>query len=184
MSATRGGNTDIASIADSPSTTTKPGRVLACVRCQQRKVKCDRKFPCSNCIRSRVQCEQTAPVLHRRKRRFPERELLDRIRRYEDLLSWNKIKFEPLHKGSNVGESPQSPHREESYDSQDRHQQIVKTDHSSPSTTASYNKRVYGVKYVLYSLLVHKTNCTRNFWHAMNKGVQFGLVLLNIVLSF
>jgi hypothetical protein len=27
---------------------------------------------------------------------FPERELLDRIRRYEDLLRLNKVKFDPL----------------------------------------------------------------------------------------
>jgi len=32
-----------------------------------------------------------------RKRRFPERELLERIRLYEGLLQQNDIKFEPLH---------------------------------------------------------------------------------------
>lgn len=137
----------MSSTVDSPSTTAKPQRVLACVRCQQRKVKCDRKYPCSNCIRSRVTCETPAPVLHRRKRRFPERELLDRIRSYEDLLSQNRIKFEPLHKVSNVGES-RSPHREESYGSEDKHSKTVKTDHSSPSTPASYTQQIYGARYV------------------------------------
>ena len=33
-----------------------------------------------------------------RRRRFPERELLERLRRYEDLLRQNNIKFEPLHR--------------------------------------------------------------------------------------
>lgn len=33
----------------------------------------------------------------RRKRRFPERELLDRVRKYESLLRRNKIDFDPLH---------------------------------------------------------------------------------------
>jgi hypothetical protein len=36
----------------------------------------------------------------KRKRRFPEQELLERIRKYEALLRQNSIKFEPLHKHS------------------------------------------------------------------------------------
>lgn len=184
MSTIRGKNTDIPSTVDSPSSTTKPQRVLACVRCQQRKVKCDRKYPCSNCIRSRTQCEQPVPVLHRRKRRFPERELLDRIRSYEGLLSQNRIKFEPLHREITDGKSPHSPHREGSYGLEDKHPQTVKTDHSSPSTTASYTQRIYGAKYVpSRRLRLHETDSIRNFWHAMNKGVWSCLILFNISLS-
>ncbi|CRG86132.1 Outward-rectifier potassium channel TOK1 [Talaromyces islandicus] len=123
---------DMSSTMDSPSATTKPQRVLAC-------------------------CEPAAPVLHRRKRRFPERELLDRIHSYEDLLSQNRIKFEPLHKDPTVGESTQSPHRKESYDSEDMHPETIKTDHSSHLTPASYTQRIYGAK---------------NFWHAMKKGFE------------
>ncbi|RJE21381.1 Transcription factor [Aspergillus sclerotialis] len=74
----------------------KPQRVLACALCQQRKVKCDRKYPCSNCIKSRVECIPTQ-ASRRRRRRFPERELLERLRKYEDLLRQNNIQFEPLH---------------------------------------------------------------------------------------
>jgi hypothetical protein len=29
----------------------KPTRILACVLCQHRKIKCDRSFPCANCIK-------------------------------------------------------------------------------------------------------------------------------------
>jgi hypothetical protein len=72
-------------------------RVLACVLCQQRKVKCDRKFPCLNCTKTGVQCVSAALVPRQRRRRFPERELLDRLRHYEDLLRRNNIPFEPLH---------------------------------------------------------------------------------------
>ena len=32
-----------------------------------------------------------------RRRRFPEKELLDRLRKYEELLKENDVKFEPLH---------------------------------------------------------------------------------------
>ncbi|RYO77469.1 hypothetical protein DL766_005863 [Monosporascus sp. MC13-8B] len=47
--------------------TVKPRRVLACVLCQERKIK------------------------------FPERELFERVRQYERLLRQNNIEFEALH---------------------------------------------------------------------------------------
>ncbi|KAL4737661.1 hypothetical protein BDV11DRAFT_216578 [Aspergillus similis] len=79
------------------SHTTKPIRVLSCVMCQQRKVRCDRTFPCTNCIKSKAQCIPAGLLPRRRKRRFPERELLDRLRQYETLLRQNDIEFDPLH---------------------------------------------------------------------------------------
>lgn len=65
----------------------KNQKVHPCVLCQQRKVKCDRNEPCSNCIKANVECIP-APVLQprKRKRRFPEAELLERLRRYEHHL--------------------------------------------------------------------------------------------------
>lgn len=71
-------------------------RVLSCVLCQQRKVKCDRNFPCANCKRSGAQCVSTVTPQPRR-RRFAERELLDRLRQYEDLLRRNHVDFKPMH---------------------------------------------------------------------------------------
>ncbi|KAK6502402.1 hypothetical protein TWF506_002983 [Arthrobotrys conoides] len=82
------------------STAVKPQRVLSCVLCQQRKVKCDRKFPCSHCRRTGAQCVPAGLVQRQRRRRFPERELLDRVRYYESLLRQHNIRFEPLHAGS------------------------------------------------------------------------------------
>ncbi len=80
---------------------TKSQRVLACVQCQQRKVKCDRKSPCANCVKSRTPCVSNATLPPRqRRRRFPERELLDRLRRYESLLRQNSIEFEPFQRES------------------------------------------------------------------------------------
>lgn len=79
------------------SASAKPPRVLSCLLCQQRKVKCDRKSPCQNCIKAGAQCVSTAPAQRQRRRRFPERELLDRISQYQDLLRKNNIDFEPLH---------------------------------------------------------------------------------------
>ncbi|THC87962.1 hypothetical protein EYZ11_012595 [Aspergillus tanneri] len=68
---------------------------MACILCQQRKVRCDREFPCVNCMRAGVQC--VPAVARPRRRRFPERELLERVRRYESLLREHHILFEPLH---------------------------------------------------------------------------------------
>ncbi|KAK4963871.1 hypothetical protein LTR28_004310 [Elasticomyces elasticus] len=79
------------------SANSKPQRLLACVLCQQRKVKCDHNYPCATCVRARVQCVQATQASRRRKRRFPERELLARLRQYEDLLSQHNVKIEPLH---------------------------------------------------------------------------------------
>ena len=94
--------------AVSPRSATRPPRVLSCVLCQQRKVRCDREFPCANCIRAGVQCIPATGARQRR-RRFPERELLERLRRYEALLRQNNIPFDPLHKPTAEGSS-QSEH--------------------------------------------------------------------------
>jgi hypothetical protein len=88
--------------------TTKTQRVLACVLCQQRKVRCDRKFPCANCTKAGVQCISAALAPRQRRRRFPERELLERLRHYEELLRQNNISFEPLHPSSSTVQTPQS----------------------------------------------------------------------------
>jgi hypothetical protein len=75
----------------------------------------------------------------RRKRRFAERELLERLRTYEDLLLQNNIKFEPLHKDTTrEKESPKTQGGDESDDEQP----------SSPSTTVK-SGRVYEAKYDL-----------------------------------
>jgi hypothetical protein len=76
----------------SPATTDSPGivqprRKHPCVLCQQRKVKCDRSDPCANCTKARVECiSPTTLPPKRRKKRFPEAELLAKLRRYEEAL--------------------------------------------------------------------------------------------------
>ncbi|GKZ66989.1 hypothetical protein AnigIFM50267_001080 [Aspergillus niger] len=95
-----------ASTPTSSRSAAKSPRVLACVLCQQRKVRCDRKFPCASCIRAGAQCVPTLAPRPRR-RRFPERELLERLRKYEDLLRQHNIPFEPLH--APAGEDSRTP---------------------------------------------------------------------------
>ncbi|CAM1507865.1 Fc.00g047130.m01.CDS01 [Cosmosporella sp. VM-42] len=72
------------------STNTTPGshkasRVLACVLCQHRKIKCDRNTPCSNCIKANVTCTPSTPA-PARKRRRPNQDLQERLARCEQLL--------------------------------------------------------------------------------------------------
>ncbi len=138
---------DVSLDTASPSShNSKPQRVLACILCQQRKVKCQRKFPCANCIKSQAQCVPATLAQRQRRRRFPERALLERLRKYEDLLRQNNITFEPLHKDS-AGEK-ESLNAEGGYDSDDEHPEIVGPDLSTVSTTVE-SERVYVAKYAL-----------------------------------
>ncbi|KAL2069447.1 hypothetical protein VTL71DRAFT_14126 [Oculimacula yallundae] len=114
----------------------KSQRVLACILCQQRKVKCDRKHPCANCVKARAQCVPATQVTRQRKRRFPERELLDRLRRYEDLMRRNNIDFDPLHKESSDKISPKVEGGEGD-DSDDEPPKNAPVDRPSPATTTS-----------------------------------------------
>jgi hypothetical protein len=162
---------DMSPSAPSPSSQpSKPQRVLACVRCQQRKIKCDRRFPCANCNTSRAQCvPATVAPRGRRRRRFPERELLDRLRKYEDLLRQNNIKFEPLHKDP-AGEK-ESTNTQGGDGSDDEQPEHVGADWSSPSTTVK-SERVYEAKYDFLRSHVKMTNFLRDFWDALNLGVR------------
>jgi hypothetical protein len=108
---------DVQSPAAPSQHANRPQRILACLLCQQRKVRCDRQFPCANCTKASIQCVSAALAPRQRRRRFPERELLDRIRHYEDLLTRNKITFVPLHpfaaekSASHVGEEGEGGQR-------------------------------------------------------------------------
>lgn len=142
---------------------TRPSRVLACVLCQHRKVKCDRGFPCANCVRAQVQCVPATQV--RRRRRFPERELLERLRGYEDLLRQNDIQFQPLH--HSVVETSSSRNAR-SYDTTNDGK--LERNSQEEGTPASETK--YEAKSV--SIVVHQclwlTFC-RSFWGVMNQLV-------------
>jgi hypothetical protein len=68
-----------------------------CNRCQQRKVKCDRLDPCCNCTRAHVECLQAgAPPPRRKRRRFPQEELLARLRRYEEHLRRHGVNIDAI----------------------------------------------------------------------------------------
>ncbi|KAE8420745.1 hypothetical protein BDV36DRAFT_249068 [Aspergillus pseudocaelatus] len=138
--------------AVSPRSATRPPRVLSCVLCQQRKVRCDREFPCANCIRAGVQCIPATGARQRR-RRFPERELLERLRRYEALLRQNNIPFDPLHKSTAEGPC-QREHPRGSSALDETADSTVGTDQ------LSNEKKTVKCEY---------SNEAKNFWYLMNQ---------------
>ena len=81
----------------------------------------------------------------RRRRIFPEHELLERLHRYEKLLRQNDIQFEPLSKDPTGGKERL---KEEVGDaSDDEHPEAVEADWLSPSTTIK-SERAFETKYV------------------------------------
>ncbi|KAK0379103.1 fungal specific transcription factor domain-containing protein [Colletotrichum limetticola] len=80
-----------------PMAAMKLTRGTSCVLCQQRKVRCDKNKPCANCVKARVECRVIPPQPpRRRKKRLQERDLVDRLKKYESLLAENGVKFDPI----------------------------------------------------------------------------------------
>lgn len=72
-------------------------RGTSCVLCQQRKVRCDKNKPCANCVKAGVDCRIVPPQPpRRRKKRLQEKDLIDRIRKYEGMLSDHGVKFDAI----------------------------------------------------------------------------------------
>ncbi|KAK5998337.1 Aurofusarin cluster transcription factor aurR2 [Cladobotryum mycophilum] len=72
-------------------------RGTSCVLCQQRKVRCDKKKPCSNCVRANTECRIVPPQPpRRRKKRMQEKDLFERVKKYESLLAQHGIKFDSM----------------------------------------------------------------------------------------
>ena len=71
----------------STGTPTKPAKAYSCIRCFERKVKCDRESPCSHCSKSGSECIfRVPPPPRRRKKRTQEDILKARLTHYEDIL--------------------------------------------------------------------------------------------------
>ncbi|KAL8996142.1 MAG: hypothetical protein Q9169_004289 [Polycauliona sp. 2 TL-2023] len=72
-------------------------------------------MPCANCVKARTQCVSAALAPRQRKRRFPERVLLDRLRGYEKLLRQNGISFDSLQPAPNI-DSPDTTNADDPND--------------------------------------------------------------------
>ena len=75
----------------------------SCIRCSDRKVRCDRQNPCGTCIKRNVQCTFRSPPPSRRKeRRNRDGTLKDKLERYEALFQRLGVDADVLPEGSRV----------------------------------------------------------------------------------
>ncbi|KAM6480846.1 hypothetical protein HDV62DRAFT_365791 [Trichoderma sp. SZMC 28011] len=129
----------------------KSQRILACVLCHQRKIKCNRKFPCNNCIKTQADCEPAMLAPRRRRRKIPPPELVDQLRVYESLLRANNIKFDHLRKYRIPGDD--SPVID---DADYLYQENERLNNANPAARA-HSEIVYEAK---------------NYWHAVNRSYR------------
>ena len=106
-------------VYSSAAGSSKPPKQISCVQCQARKVKCNKEHPkCSACTKSRLECIYRPPAPPRRgvnaqngslagtKRKggpASEAELLERLRRCEDLLARAGVNVDD--EGNRIGPS-------------------------------------------------------------------------------
>ena len=95
----------------SSSPRTKPPKTYSCVRCFERKVKCDKQHPCSACLRSNVDCIFRARAAPRRPpRQVADEAVLARLKYYEDLLRENGIDLASPSATLSEAETTSPPH--------------------------------------------------------------------------
>ncbi|TLD27189.1 hypothetical protein PspLS_05021 [Pyricularia sp. CBS 133598] len=94
----------------------KVTRGHSCVLCQKRKVRCDKTKPCSNCVKAGVECHVEPPLPPNRTRgakKTLQRDLINRLKRYESLMAQHGVAFDAMSKdlrpsaivaGDDVGE--------------------------------------------------------------------------------
>ena len=56
-------------ISDSSGKGDRAQKAFSCLRCFERKVKCDKTHPCANCVKSNVDCHFRIPSAPRRKKK-------------------------------------------------------------------------------------------------------------------
>lgn len=84
-------------VAVSHDASLKLTRGHSCVLCQQRKVRCDKNKPCANCVKAGVDCKVVPPQPPRRRKKKPhERELIERLKKYETMLNQHGVDFDPI----------------------------------------------------------------------------------------
>jgi hypothetical protein len=79
-------------------TSTRP--TFSCVRCAERKVKCDRQKPCGACVKHNVDCVfQVSKPPRKKAKRVKVQVLADRLNQYEALLQRHGIDRSELPEG-------------------------------------------------------------------------------------
>ncbi|KAL8343850.1 hypothetical protein RB601_004393 [Gaeumannomyces tritici] len=132
----------MASAAPNALAANKSPRILACVLCQHRKIKCDRSFPCANCLKANVQCTPSTPAPPRKRRR-PNQDLQERLARCEELLreyasegKGEDIPSTPTHSSTSPQHTPKPS--EEPMPNWHKHGKLIKQEGGSTRFIDSY----------------------------------------------
>lgn len=113
-------------------------RGTSCVLCQQRKVRCDKNKPCANCVKAKVECRVVPPQPpRRRKKRLQEKDLIDRLKKYEMLLAEHGVKVDAI--GHEL--RPDGPPADEVEDLQDHFDGLKTSPEASESPSAAQVSR-------------------------------------------
>jgi hypothetical protein len=75
----------------SPLPKTSTRLTFSCIRCAERKVKCDRQRPCSACTKHNTECVFNTKPPKRKQKRVKVQVLSDRLNQYEELLQKHGI---------------------------------------------------------------------------------------------
>ena len=121
----------------------RPVKIFSCLRCYNRRVKCDKEQPCGGCLKSNAECVfRERPPPRRRKARTQEEALLERLKRYEVLLDQSGIDpnstiKDPQHGAPKIATTPSNASATEA------------SEHQSPSSTSG-PERAYTESKLLY----------------------------------
>lgn len=155
----------------------------SCVLCQQRKVRCDKQKPCANCVKAGVECRVVPPQPpRRRKKNKPqERDLIDRLRKYESLLSQHGVDFDPIAAADLKAHS--TDHGDDVADLENDMSGL----RTSPSSTADHGSPEHGhEKSALtppcHGCLQELTLSDRQKWFPFSKEVSFYACLRGVLI--
>lgn len=83
----------------------------------------------ANCIKAQVECIPSTLQPRRRRRQFPESDLLERLRKYEEILRQKGVKVEPLTHPGPSSSATQSPAHDahDASDSEGEYEKVVKS---------------------------------------------------------
>jgi len=119
---------------------------FSCIRCAERKVKCDRQRPCAGCVKSNVECifNPVQPPKQRNKR-VKVKVLTDRLKQYEALLQEKGI--DPGNLPNQTDSRPQSQLlMHGAPDQQEQHVDQLQTPSSLASDSSPYGLQTSTVR--------------------------------------
>ena len=128
------------------STSAHKRPTFSCIRCAERKVKCDRQRPCAGCVKSNVECifNPVQPPKQRNKR-VKVKVLTDRLKQYEALLQEKGI--DPGNLSNQMDSMPHSqPLMHGLTDQQEQHVVQLQTPSSLESGSSPYGLQTSTVR--------------------------------------